>query len=75
MIEIDMASGNLHYCQRCWPRGEDVWQLHEGGSGHETWVQVGNYFMNRWDWEDQHGVKPKSKKHRASAAERFFDDW
>jgi len=53
IIQIDMNSGNLYFCKECWPDHRDNYE------NSSTWVREGNHFVNRWDWEDSHGIKPK----------------
>jgi hypothetical protein len=41
MIEIYWASGNRHYCQKCWPNHRDYY---EDESGRRAWKRIGNHY-------------------------------
>jgi hypothetical protein len=41
LIETYWASGNRHYCERCWPRHRD---FYENEAGRTAWERKGNYY-------------------------------
>ena len=46
MITTFWASGNHHYCSKCWPKHRD---FYDDETGQQTWVRIGNYYEHRWN--------------------------
>jgi hypothetical protein len=45
MISVDWASGDMHFCARCWPSRRE---FYEDESGRKVWERIGNRYT-RYD--------------------------